>query len=979
MFTKKRLSITIATAVNFVNPSLVAQTLQQENVSIPEQTTEIKAGALEEVYVTGSRIKRGNIESASPINTIRADDIKLTGNINLGDFLNELPAFRSTFSNSNSGRFIGTVGLNLLDLRGLGTARTLVLQDGRRHISSAIGTSAVDINTIPEDLLLRVDTVTGGQSAVYGADAVTGVVNFITRDDFEGMKVNLHRMEPERSGGEATELSVTWGSNLFEGRGNFAVSAQRSETSQVFGRDRPWIVDAPGYQLNVENTGPNDGIPDELLVFNTTNNLLSENGVIWGEDQVSRALGFPADFISLLGLPGGPYSFTDDGQFITFDSGMFPPGDTTSIGGDGLNFASSTQLYPELESNNIFAKGHFDLSNGVRLFAEAKYSQTKAESFGQPTFDFFGDLEISSDNAYLPSQLSRLLKDNGLDSFSYNRFHSDLGLRGDLADRKIQRYVTGMNGEFTNNWSYEVSAVYGKYQGQVDFLNNRHNSRFFDAVDAVLDHASGEIVCRSTSARAKGCQPINLFGYQLNNEGVTNYFMLQNTSSYESMTQKTLSASTNGDLLHLPAGGVSTAFGLEYRKETSSVDYDQVIKDGETFLNALAASRGEYDVSEVYIEFSIPLLAGLPGIDDLTLDSSARLSDYSTVGNTTTWGASLYWIMAPDIRLRATTSESVRAPNISELFDPLGQNFFPVDDPCSRENLDNGQDPAQRTTNCRALGVPEGFNSVVDDSTVTGFSGGNPKLQEETAKSYTYGLVFNPQFAPDLTVTVDYWDIEITDAISAVSGQNLLDRCVDSANIDNVFCPLVPRDTSGELISITSTALNIARLTARGVDYQVNYDLDFSSLLGNTTNDWGTFKFSLIGTKLLERNDYPFEDDPNDPDEIAGELGDPIHNLTTNLTYRRGGMLLNWRSRYLDDMSLIDLGDRTDLQSPYRTGSVNYNDLQARYNFGKLEIYSGINNLENVAPPVGLSGVGGGSGIYTTLGRSFYLGVNYSL
>jgi len=936
------------------------------------------AELLEEVIVTGSRIKRENLETASPITSVSAEDIELSGNISLGDYLNELPALRSTYSNNNAGRFIGTTGLNLLDLRGMGTERTLVLQDGRRHIGSSIGTSAVDVNTIPEDLLLRVDTVTGGQSAIYGADAVTGVVNFVTRDDFEGLKVNLHHMQPELSGGEATEFSVTWGSNFADGRGNVAVSVQHSQTAQVFGKDRPWIAARPGYQNNPEGAGDN-GIPDEVLVFNTTNNLLSENGVIWGPHPLATIFGYSEADAPLLGsLVSGPYTFTDDGQFVAFNPGEYPPGETTSIGGDGLNFIRSTQLYPELDSQNYFAKAHYDLNDSARLFAEAKYSVNNAESYGQPSFDYFGDLVLSADNAFVPAELKQELDAAGMDSFWYHRFHSDLGMRGDDAKREVQRYVLGVEGDLVGSWSYEVSAVYGQYDAEVDYTNNRHNARFFEAIDAVVDPDSGEIVCRSETARANGCQPINLFGFGLNSQEAIDYFMLQDTGSTEKMTQTVFSANVTGDLFELPAGALATAIGVEYREETSEVDYDQAIKDGETFMNALAPTSGEYDVTEAFFELSAPLVEDLPAIESLTLGASARFSDYSTIGATSTWGASLDWAVIEDVRVRATSSEAVRAPNVDELFAPLGENFFDWDDPCSFDKIDDAPDPAQRAARCAELGVPADFNSVKDSSRINGLSGGNPELKEETAETITYGLAITPRFVPGLAISVDYWDMEITDAIDGIRAQEILERCVDSASINNIYCPLVPRDSTGEVISLTSPLLNIASLTARGIDYQVDYSFDLADLM-TTESDWGALKFSLLGTELLERNDYPFQDNPDDPDEERGELGDPIRSYTTNVTYSRGGLQINWRSRYIDDMLLIEADERKDLQDPYKAPSIRYHDLQGRYTFSEFEVYGGINNIDDVEPPVGLSGTGGDSGIYNTLGRSFYLGVNYSL
>ncbi|WP_445362808.1 TonB-dependent receptor plug domain-containing protein [Microbulbifer sp. ANSA003] len=966
--------------LNFLSAAIIfavggAPAFAQEN-KIDTDISESEA--LEEVVVTGSRIKKMNLETASPITSVSIEDIKNSGAISLGDFLNELPALRSTFSNSNAGRYIGTSGLSLLDLRGMGTSRTLVLQDGRRHVGSSIGTSAVDINTIPEDLLARVDTVTGGQSAVYGADAVTGVVNFITRDDFEGLKVSVHHMQPELDGGEASEYSVTWGSNFADGRGNVALSFQHSETAEVFGKDRPWVARSPSWQDD-PNAEPNDGIPDSVLVYNTTNNFLSDTGVIWGAHPITTVWQFPDSYIPIMGMESGPYTFTEDGQFVAFNPGEAPLGESTSIGGDGSNFTNSTQMYPELESQNFFSKAHFDINESMRVFAEAKYSFSKAITFSTASFDYLGDLVISADNAFIPTELKGLLDEAGMDSFWYNRHNVDLGLRGDVAEREVQRYVLGLEGDFAGDWHYELSAIYGRYDAEVDYSNNRHNERYFDAVDAVVDPATGEVVCRSEEAQANGCIPINLFGSGLNSQEAIDYFMLQDTGSTEEMTQTIYSANITGDLFELPAGAFSTAFGAEYREETSKVDYDQVIKDGETFMNALSATSGDYDVTEVYGEFSAPLISDVPLVESLVLNGSARFSDYSTVGTTTTWGSSLDWTITEDVRLRATISESVRAPGIEELYSPLGQNFFPVEDPCSYDKIDNASDPTQRAARCADLGLAADYHSATDSARLPGYSGGNTELTEETADTYTYGVVLTPRFIPGLSLTFDYWDMEITDAISYISGQDIVDRCVDSASINNVYCSLAPRDPeTGEIISITSTGLNIASLTARGIDYQLDYSFDLAAPFSADAN-WGSVDFSLVGTKLLDRDDYPFQEDPSTADKVDGELGDPRQSYITNLTYNYGELQVNWRSRYIADMLLIQTDDRTDLQGPYKTPSMRYHDIQARYTFSDLEVYGGVNNLTDKEPPSGLSGTGEGSGMYDTLGRSFYVGFNYSI
>lgn len=945
---------TILAAVS-ATPAFAQENANAVDVSKADDQT------IEQVVVTGSRISRPNAVSPTPITTLTAEDISLSGETNLGDFLNTMPALRSTFSGQNSGRFIGTVGLNLLDLRGLGTSRTLVLQDGRRHISSSIGTSSVDVNTMPEDLIERVDVITGGASAIYGADAVTGVVNFITKDDFEGVKISAFGSDTERGGAETTEFSVTFGKNLFEGRANVAGSVQHTSRGDVYGTDRDWIMKGYGTLFNPDdidpNTGavnPDNGVPDRIVVEDYRIPFLSDEGIAW--------------------LPWGDYTFNPDGSARPVVPGEYCDSSGRCSGGDGYAFLGQNQLYPRMETSNVFLKGTYDISDSTQVFAEAKFVSHEAESWGQASFSLN---EYSVDNPFLDPTMAQELRDAGEDSFSMYRMHSDLGYRGNLAERETQRYVLGLKGDIGGRWNYETSLVYGEYNADIYYVNNRHNERFALAIDAI--EVDGQIVCADESARANGCQPLNLFGVGFNSQEAIDWVMLDNTGSEEKMTQLVASGFIGGDIFDLPAGPLSVVGGFEYRKETSFVDYDEIIKNGETFMNALAAAKGEYDVAEAYVELSAPLLSDLPGIQSLVFDTAYRASDYSTVGNTGAWKAGLDWAVIDDIRVRATASAAVRAPNIDELFAPLGQNFYTIQDPCDFRYAPTAKDPALRAANCAALGMDTATYSSpwTGGARLPGLSGGNASLSEEAAQTYTYGIVITPRFADGLTVTVDYWDIEIEDAISYYTGQTILDKCVDGSSIENAFCGNIVREANGDLVSLTSSALNASKLTAKGIDYEVRYNFSLADLFNS---EMGDLTFGLQGTHLLERDDYSFQNEPDSVDPINGELGDPTDAYNLNVTYRYGDLAVNWGHRYIDNMALYDIGNKNpESAAPSYTGEVRYNSLRTSYLYQEsLEVYGGVNNVEDKAPPAYLTGITEDSGMYDTMGRSFYLGASYT-
>jgi len=947
---------------------------------------------IEEVIVTGSRISRlSGADAPTPITVTDAEDIELSGTVNLGDFLNQLPQLRSTFSLQNSSRFIGTTGLNLLDLRGLGDERTLVLQDGRRHIGGVNGSSAVDINTIPQDLVERVEIITGGASAIYGADAVTGVVNFVMKDDYEGLKVRANYSQPQEDGGEETRFALTWGRNFAGGRGNIAIAAEMTDVSEIQGVDRDWITDSWGAVFNPADTGPGDNIPEEIFITRTTDIRINAEGLINGPHPLTTIFGIPEFAIvpAGLGLTSGPWTFDDNGALIPFDIGQ--PFDSNvnglranrALGGAGLDFSRAEQLLPDVDRSNVFVRGRYDVNEALTVTGELKYARTDSRSYGQPSFDFLSStLFIQPDNAFIPEELATLIADEGSTGFVMSRFNYDLGNRFEEFERETTRAVLAVDGDIGAGWSYNASVVWALYDGAGFAGNNRHNPRFAQATDAVL--LDGEIVCRDPEARAAGCLPLNLFGENQFDPAALPYIFEPDSGYNEKLTQTVLSGYASGPLFQLPAGPVQAAFGAEYREEKSEVAFADVLKEGVTFFNALADTDADYDVQEVFGEVSVPVVADLPAVKSLTVDAALRLSDYNTIGNTETWKLGADWEITDDVRLRITRSLAVRAPNIAELFDPLQQNFFDVNDPCSESELNAAADPARRLANCQALGRPDGYESSNDSATIGGLSGGNPDLLEEESDSLTYGIVLRPRFIPGLVATVDYWEIEIEDAISVTPAQDILDRCVDSATINNIYCPLITRDADFDINEdngITRQTQNISSLEAEGIDYEVDYTFDVAALLGKVP---GQLNFNLAGTHLINFDEFVFQDDPSTAIQTLGVLGDPENSWILNTTYRNANLTLNLSWRWLDEMRLIDQELSNELESPFETDDVSYFNVQARYLFenvsgGALEVFGGIRNLTEENPQQYLTGNGGQSGIYDIYGRTYYMGLIYDL
>ena len=650
--------------------------------------------------------------------------------------------------------------------------------------------------------------------------------------------------------------------------------------------------------------------------------------------------------------------------------------------------------------NTIF---NFDLSENHRLFFEGKYSKTESEFFGQPTFD--QPIRIRRQNPYVSAQLGALMDANNLTQLQVSRFNVDAGRRGENVERQTVRAVMGIEGFFGDNWSYEVSGNYG--QTTIDRLNvnNRINERWHAGLDTAKD-ANGNIVCRTTldpnainphtntvysSFARTGCVPFTIFGSGNIDPAAAAWFNTNslNTSKLE---QTVLSATVaNSALFSLPAGDVGIAGGVEYRKETSRENTDPLAALGLTFLNAIASRGGQYDVTEIFAETTIPLLADLPGVNRLALDLAGRYSDYSSIGSTNTWNIGLDWTIIPSLRFRGTTAQAVRAPSIGELYNPQSQNFATVADPCNYQTTNSNRpgtakDQALRQANCTALGIPVGW---VDTYTANrpGVSGGNPNLEPESARSVSFGFVWQPEFVEGLGISIDYWRVTLDDAIGAVSAQTNATRCVDSpGGINNKFCGFVQRaplggytDAQGRffpehsIISWSALAENLAKSRRVGVDFEVDYRF---KMAGGDTN------LRFIGTRLLQSREWAFQDFPNEFNEYVTYVTDPRIRAQLNAGYKLNDFRVSWDMNYVHGnlrVTPASFSSNPGSTSPIRNPSYTYHNFQLGYNFpdSKIDIYFGADNVFDKNPPLNYFGTDAGSSLYDSVGRYMYMGATY--
>ncbi|MEX0299152.1 MAG: TonB-dependent receptor plug domain-containing protein [Kordiimonas sp.] len=964
--------ISSRTYVRYLGSAATALALLATSNSVMAQQ-DAATEELEEVVVTGSRIKRSGVNSPSPVTMIGAQDIAQSGKTNINDFLAEMPSLGSTYTMANA-EANQVVGGSYIDLRRMGLERTLVLVDGRRHVAGNPGEASVDINTIPAALIERIDIVTGGASAVYGADAVTGVVNFILKDDFEGIQASAQYGHVGEGDHYNLSTSITAGGNFADDRGNAVLSVEYNKQNKFLRSERAYFRDYYTRVSNPANTGPEDGIPDRIYVKNAGNYIYSYGGVTQIGDT--------------------RYIFNDDGSFREQNLGTTYPGAACSDC-DFWGYSDFDNMQPSFNKLAVTGKVRYELMDNLEFFMEGKFVNTKAEDTVVASFDWpNGSLNINRENPFVSDELGAVMDAAGADSFWLSRIHNDLGFRNSNVERNTYRVVAGFKGDINDSWSWEASYVYGRTHRSRTHYGNRVNDRFYAAVDAVTDPTTGETVCRSTitdetsplydaqyanNPLLDGCVPLNLLGDGAGSAEAYRY-VTADTTNTAAIDQHVATAFVSGDLFDLPAGAVKFAGGVEYRREGSSTQPAELDAMGLTFLTTPVATNGNFNVKEIFGEVTVPVLVDAPFAQRLTVDAAIRYADYSTSGGNTSWKFGGEWQPIDDLRFRGTYGKAVRTPNISELFTPQFQTFFSSYDPCYDTEIASLSDEAaksRRIANCAATGVPNAdTREQIYTHSIEGLGGGNPDLEPEKSTSWTLGAVFTPAFLPDFSLTVDYWNISLTNAIDVITDKDIKDRCVDSESVNNIYCALTTRhgaDLNYRYETLVQTNQNIAAKKASGIDFEANYA--FNEIFSSDDR----LDVRLTGTYLINLDDFPYQDDLTNKDEEAGELGDPKWLATLKTTYYTGDWTFSHTLRFIDTMYLRENAAKItapEFQDPIYTGTKFYSALQVRYRIIEdTEAYVGVDNLFASNPNAHQTGTGADSGIYDTRGRFMYAGI----
>ncbi|GAB2934412.1 TonB-dependent receptor domain-containing protein [Rheinheimera gaetbuli] len=945
MYTNNKISKAVRVALAFGVASASALSFQ----AVAAENAEVEK--VERIEVTGSKIKRIGEMAPTPVTVITGDGLVDAGVVNVADLLHKLPNTLVGISPETSNSTIFASGLNNTDLRGLGSNRTLVLVNGRRFVSGAPGSSAVDLNNIPTAMIERIEITTGGASAVYGSDAVAGVVNIITKTSYDGVKIDVSTTRPTQSGGEEEYASITFGSDV--GKANFVANLSFAKQGQISYLDRDYLRDAPIAPQNpdFDSTDPNSPLR-----------------TVWGYgQQVLASYAKAGSFV----VGGVRYTFDDNGAMRPQQLGEPLPrlvgGRQDYLGGEGYNFAENSYMRTPLDRINFVTHMNYEINDDHRMTMELNLSRSEAYGESSPAFLFFN---LQGDNALIPQATRDLINTTAAKRVGLGYLASDFGNRQYSQDRTLARIALGFEGVLSDMWSYDVYASTGRVQADTQWFGEMFEERFYDAVDAIQD-ADGNVVCRDEIARANGCLPLNIYGRGIYDQAAYDW-VSTDAIRRASITQSVVGATVSGDLMELPAGYVAAAFSAEYRKEMSDTLPDPAMRAGLLFNNQSQPLKGSFDVSEVSAEISIPLLADVAFAKMVTLETAFRYMDYSSSGTDNAWKVGINWEVTDDLRVRLNRSKSVRAPNIGELFNPPGQTFRSITDLCAVSQR-GGLSPQYRDSilaNCAAQGVPVDFEPSEDwkRSTRPGFIIGNTDLKNEVANDITIGFVYTPSFVEGLGITVDYWSFEVEDAINSFLGNDVVKYCYQSSSLDNPYCPLLERDpTTFEITNFFEKPVNSATQDVSGVDIETSYRFDSS--LGN-------FNFRLISTYMSKYEENPTGFDEDLIDDL-GEIEQPKwkHRFTTEYTYEDFSAVLSMTHR----SSTVTSNDWAPNQNNYNDiPSYTTFDLTTRYNVNDdLQVRFGVLNMFDRNPPRIPSAYNNGYA-FDVIGQRITAGVSYS-
>ena len=935
------------------------------------QDGQAEESAVSEVIVTGSRVARSGYDTPTPVTVIGEQEIAAAAPTNIADFVNDLPSVSgsSTRQTGNAAISSGAAGINSINLRALGASRTLVLLDGRRTVGSTVNGTA-DVNTFPQGLIRSVEIVTGGASAAYGSDAVSGVVNFILDKKFQGIKASLEGGETTYGDDQRWRANISAGTGFAGGRGRILLNGEIVRSDGIYGVPRDWN-DRGWYIVQNPAFAAGNGQPDYLVTRNAGPQLMTPGGIITGTSSAAATTALRGTYFGVNGainrLAYGVSRSNSDPDMIGGDWRLTRVNDTQS-------------LLADERREGVFGRVAFDLTDRVNVFAEGSYNKDASIGWGGAQRNE-GGVTIRIDNAFLPASVRAAAIAGGVNpttgTVTIGTSNGDLGAEvgNRVTDnwRTVERYVVGVEGSFDafgSAFKWDASAQRGITHTHEE-VGTTNNARFALAQDAIFAPAgnaagvaAGTIICRSRlTAPTNGCVPFNRLGVGVNSQQAIDYIM-GFPFREQRFQQDVVAVNVSTNIENPWIEPIGIAFGLEHRTEKVSGVVPTEFQSG-WFTGNYLPTFGKYDVTEGYLE---ALATPLKGLD---LNGAIRLTDYSTSGMVTTWKLGATYSPIEDLKFRLTRSRDIRAPNLAELFQAGQRRTNTVIDPFA------GNIPVQ----------------FLENTT------GNAALTPEIADTWGVGVVVRPSFLPGFGFSIDYYKIDIEDAIGTVSVDQIVNSCF--AGNQN-FCAALTRQPNAQgVLVITDVAnqpFNFAQVSAQGLDLEASYRVAMADIVSSWAGD---LSLRAIATHYIElESDNGIDPATDAAGQNAGGTPDWLYRLTATYTTDRVTAQLTGRGISAGTYSnaFIECASGCPASTSLartindnRIAGAFYVDAYLAYKFEtgpySGEAYFNVSNVLNKDATIVAQGPSGpghinpttDSGLYDSIGRVFRIGIRMRL
>jgi iron complex outermembrane recepter protein len=971
------------------------------------------ASDVEEVVVTGSRIHQAATDTPAPVETVTPQDFTDRGFVTAGQALNDLTSMTPAQALSTGPGNASGNGQTFPNLFNLGPGRTLTLVDGRRYVSSATPVtgggsgagSGVDTNLIPLGLIDRVDVVQAGGAAVYGSDAIAGVVNYVLKQNFQGVEMDAQSSITSRGDYPENSIRVTAGHNFSDDKGNVALDVEWSKSDPLSNDARPTS------DLSRSTSGTTQILNSRFYEFST-------NGVIFSIPAPTPACGGANCFLRLNGVP--QQFSADGGSLIAFNPGLNPTSGGTALippfatGGDGFPLKDLSGLFSGVERWSANLLTHYDITDHMKLSGSLLFGSTRgddpqgsqgfsqtilntpASGAGYITFNkanpFLSAAEIASLTAASPSFGA------GAPLFLSKDFVDLLPSQDFITTTDSYRFLVALDGDFNRfdrDFYYSLSYSYGQVNSKQQGWSV-NNAKFKNAISATTN-AQGQIVCsiNAVSLVDPSCAPINPFGSNTASLGAGTYVSVPVGYSYENQQDDFL-ATLGGDIFDVPAGKLKFSVAYEHRVEAE--DFNPAAADLQGLTGSGVpepATSGRYNTNEYSAELLLPVLGegfNLPGFKTVELSAQYRFVDNSIAGTEDVWGLGLRWEVVPGFTLRASRSRNFRAPTLYQLFAPSSTGLAGgVQDPCDSRFINAGTNPAVREQNCLALFTANplfgtgsagtapvgasaaarlaGFqDTAVNFSTALVTSGGNQTLQNEVSDTTTYGFVFQPHWVPgSLTVVADYISVDLQNGLTSFTPTNFSQACFDAPGANGATCGFFTRDNVGNIATAVSTTFNAASLNYKGETIDATYRFPVEWIVG--ADKVGNVELALEAThnETLKQTVQGVVTELVDTVGTSG-VPEPRWQVRGDVRYIRGPLRVTYEAYYLPSALAVPGANATNNADPIISSNLRQ-DISASYDFGRIQVRAGVHNFTDEMPSYPTLSYG------DIIGRQFFVGL----